>query len=107
MVGPSEIGLVFLLPSLACRAAGRWHGIGRVVQPGIPFGRNARGFDDAVIYDPPLAPAAGDRALVLIVAMAFGIGTDQFAAHFGEEPRAESHEQDHTSRVTARLYACA
>ena len=60
MVGPGAVGLVFFLPSLARRATSRWHRIGRVMQPGIPFRRNARGFHDAIIYDPPLVPAAGD-----------------------------------------------
>jgi hypothetical protein len=35
--------------------------------------------------------------------IAFGIGADAFAAHLGEEPGAESHEQNHASRVTAPL----
>ena len=41
--------------------------------------------------------------IVLPTDTVYGIGADAFAAHLGEEPGAESHEQNHASRVTAPL----
>jgi hypothetical protein len=61
------------------------------MQPAVPVGRHARGFGDTVVHHPALAPTTGDDALVLKVAIAFGIGADEFAAHFCEEPGADRH----------------
>src|SRR5690349_8507715 len=92
VIGTSEIGQMFFLPRLARRSAGGWRFGKRVMEPAMPFGRNAGGLGDAVVHHPALAPHSRDDALVLKVAVAFGIRADQFAAHLREEPSADDHE---------------
>src|SRR4030095_10725018 len=89
--GAGELGHRLLLPRLARRATGRRRRIGGVMQPAVPVGRNARGFGDTVVHHPALAAATGDDALVLEVAIAFGVGADELAAHLREEPGADYH----------------
>ena len=75
MAGAGAVGFVILLPRLARHTACGRARIGRVMQPTVPIGRHARGFGDAVVDNPALAPAAGDHTLVLEVSVAFGIAT--------------------------------
>src|SRR5476649_2550524 len=94
---------MIFLPVLARLATLRGDRIVRVMEPAVPVRRHARGFGFAVVHDPALAPAACDNALVLEVAIAFGVGTDEFAAHLGEEPRAENHEPTTRSKCIGPL----
>src|SRR5262245_51212046 len=105
MVGAGEVGHVLLLPRPARQVVGRRRYIGGVMQPAIPLRRHARGLGHTVVHHPTLATTAGDLTLVLVIAIAFGIGADQFAAHLGEQPRADSHEPTTLRRGTRRLYA--
>lgn len=91
MIGTGKVRQMLLLPRLARRITGRRDGIGRVVQPAMPFGRNARGFGNAVVDHPALAPQPWNGALVEVVTIALAIRADEFATHLGEEPGADSH----------------
>src|SRR5205807_2772292 len=87
--GDAEIGQMLLLPRPARQSALGRRRVGRIVQPAVPVGRNARGFGLAVVHHPAFATPALDDALVVEVAIAVCVGADQFAAHLGEEPGAE------------------
>src|ERR1700722_739042 len=91
---PGHIGLMRLLPR-KMRPLAR-HLVDRVMQPGMPFGRDFRAFRFAVIDDPaPLAAEAATApprwpvALEPIIRIAVGVGSDPFAAQPGQESRPE------------------
>src|SRR5579885_768099 len=94
----AQIRHMLLLPGIMRPLARPRRRVDRVVQPGVPLRRHARGLDLAVIEPPaPLAArhaAAPDESaprLLAVIAIAELVGADQLALPPGEEPSPDAH----------------
>src|SRR3546814_5973913 len=87
--GAGQVRLVRLLPRPP-RAVGLGYVVDRIVQPSVPFGRDARRLDLTVVDDPaPPPPRAVLLAPLLVIAVAELVRADRLTLPPGEQPDAE------------------
>src|SRR5690242_8526350 len=86
---PGGVRLVRLLPGIA--GALDQGCIGRVVQPGMPFGWNARGLNRAGVGDPAAGAVSRAGTPFLVIDVAGRVGADAPALEQREQPGADIH----------------
>jgi hypothetical protein len=86
-MGAGQIGKVLSLPLFRWRFIGAWHLIYSVVEPSVPFGRDAARFLETIIDNPTPPTTSRWNAPLVIVFVAFRIHADLLAAQPSQNMR--------------------